>query len=151
MKIWMVCTFCLTRFPRPSCKPLFSTPVRPLAAGVGSSSPSYVPVCSSSSVTGLVSGSSPTARVLWSLSKLLLYSPPCGSTTTGATYPELGLAGSDSLCRSKAPPPLLATFTYEETPPYCIATISIWSPDPSTIPISNRCLTSPKFLLDLYL
>ncbi|KAF2533456.1 hypothetical protein F2Q70_00032051 [Brassica cretica] len=65
--------------------------------------------------------------------------PPCGSTTTGATYPELGLAGSDSLCRSKAPPPLLATFTYEETPPYCIATISIWSPDPSTIPISNRC------------
>ncbi|CAN6911269.1 unnamed protein product, partial [Brassica oleracea var. botrytis] len=74
--------------------------------------------------------------------------PPCGSTTTGATYPELGLAGSDGLCRSKAPPPLLATFTYEETPPYCIATISIWSPDPSTIPISNRCL-SPTLVVCL--
>ncbi|CAH8356159.1 unnamed protein product [Eruca vesicaria subsp. sativa] len=67
--------------------------------------------------------------------------PPCESTTTGSFLAELRLARSRVLCRSKTPPPLLVTFTYNKTPSYCIATLSKWSPDSSTISISNRCLS----------
>ncbi|KAL0888983.1 hypothetical protein Bca101_012966 [Brassica carinata] len=74
-------------------------------------------------------------------SSILGAAPPCGNTTTRSTHPRLGLAGSGGLCRSKALSPFLATFTFNETPPYCIETLSFWSPNSSTIPISNRCLS----------
>ncbi|KAF2538719.1 hypothetical protein F2Q68_00022788 [Brassica cretica] len=74
-------------------------------------------------------------------SSILGAAPPCGNTTTRSTHPGLGLAGSGGLCRSKALSPFLATFTFNETPPYCIETLSFWSPNSSTIPISNRCLS----------
>ncbi|WZZ91331.1 hypothetical protein YC2023_119910 [Brassica napus] len=74
-------------------------------------------------------------------SSILGAAPPCGNTTTRSTHPGLGLAGSRGLCRSKALSPFLATFTFNETPPYCIETLSFWSPNSSTIPISNRCLS----------
>ncbi|KAJ4889064.1 ORF-a protein [Raphanus sativus] len=61
--------------------------------------------------------------------------PPCGSITTRYSHPELGIL------RFEASPPLLATFTYDETPSYCIATLSSCSLYLSTIPISNRCLS----------
>ncbi|KAG2330628.1 hypothetical protein Bca4012_019787 [Brassica carinata] len=63
---------------------------------------------------------------------------PCGSTTTGSPHPGLELAGSGGLCRLKrchhSSPPSPSTRLH-------IATLSFWSPNSSTIPISNRCLS----------
>ncbi|KAJ4887812.1 Protein kinase domain-containing protein [Raphanus sativus] len=53
--------------------------------------------------------------------------PSCGNTTTRSTHPGLGLAGSGGLCSSEALSSFLATFTFtfNETPPYCIETLSV--------------------------
>ncbi|KAL0754124.1 hypothetical protein Bca101_091792 [Brassica carinata] len=108
----------------------YGTPVRLLAVGVGFFSTSFVSscsvsVCSSSSVTGSVSwlevnawvsDVTSSAHAAIALPTLILGAAPLyGSTTTGSTYPELWLTRSGGSCRSESPPPLLATFTYDET------------------------------------
>ncbi|KAL0650550.1 hypothetical protein Bca4012_093241 [Brassica carinata] len=67
-------------------------------------------------VNAWVSDVTSSAHAAIALPTLILGAAPLyGSTTTGSTYPELWLTRSGGSCRSESPPPLLATFTYDET------------------------------------